>query len=263
MPKAKANGIEINYEIHGSGDPVLLIGGLGADMFLWFRQIPELSKHFQVIAFDTRGAGESSKPEEPYSIEMFAADTAGLLQALGVPRAHVVGASLGGLIALEFLLSCPEMVNRVVLTATAPKSPTPQLKDIIPMLLTMRRSGDPAKDIRKSFELFTTSQWYNTHADIVEQYVNWRVAHPQPPAAYKRQQAAVKSYNCEARVVQIKAPTLIIHGTKDRIVPVKNGQWLSEHIPGAKLALLEAGHACNIEQDAQFNQLVTEFLKGR
>ena len=128
MPKANANGIEINYQVQGSGEPLLLIGGLGADMFLWFRQIPELSRHFQVIAFDSRGSGESSKPDEPYSIEMFAADTAGLLQALGIERTHILGASLGGLIAQEFALAYPHMVNKQVLVATAAKNPTPRVK---------------------------------------------------------------------------------------------------------------------------------------
>lgn len=77
MPKVRTNGIDVYYEIHGSGAPVVLIGGLGADTFLWFRQTPELSKQFQVIVFDTRGAGQSDKPVEPYSIRMFADDTAG------------------------------------------------------------------------------------------------------------------------------------------------------------------------------------------
>ena len=262
MPKVNANGIEINYQVQGSGDPVLLIGGVGADMFLWFRQIPELSKHFQVIAFDSRGAGESGKPDEPYTIELFAADTAGLLQELDIERTHIVGASLGGLIAQEFALSYPHMVDKQVLVATAPKRPSPRLRDLPAILRTMRRSGDPALDIRRSFQLFTTSEWFETHGDVVEQYVEWRVAHPQPSFAYKRQQDATKKYNAESRVGQIKAPTLIMQGTEDRLVPLKYGVWLAEHIPGAKLATIRAGHAVNIEQDEWFNRTVAEFLKG-
>jgi len=214
-----------------------------------------------VIAFDSRGSGESSKPDEPYSIEMFAADTAGLLQALGVERTHILGASLGGLIAQEFALGYPHMVNKQVLVATAAKSPSPRPRDIPAILKAMQRSGDPALDIRRSFKLFTTPEWFETHEDVVEQYVAWRVAHPQPPFAYKRQQDATKTYNAEKRVGQIEAPTLIIQGTEDRLVPLKYGKWLAKHIPGAKLETIRAGHAVNIEQHEWFNRTVTEFLK--
>ncbi len=267
MPKMRSNGIDLYYEIHGNGEPVVFIGGVGADTFLWFRQTPELCKQFQVIVFDTRGAGQSDKPVEPYSIRMFADDTAGLLQGLGVPRGNIVGGSLGGLIAQEFALAYPQMVNRLILVSTGfggPHMAKPSLLDMIPMLLTMRRSGDPAKDIQRSFELFTSKEWCQAHNDLVKQYVAWRVAHPQPPDAYKRQQAAVKTYNAEDRVSQIKAPTLIVHGGKDRVVPVKNAHLLSSKLTQAELVVFpEGGHACIVDHAEQFNETVTRFLKGQ
>jgi len=266
MPKIQANGINIHYEIHGTGEPVVLIGGLGADTFLWFRQTPELSKQFQVIVFDNRGAGESDKPEEPYTVKMFADDTAGLLKALGIARAHIIGASLGGLIAQEFALTYPQMVNRLVLASTGfggPHMVKPSFFDLIPMMLTMRRSGDPAEDIRRSFTLFTSQAWCAQHGDLVKQYVDWRVAHPQPPDAYKRQNAAVKTFDAEDRIGQIKAPVLIIHGEKDRVVPVKNAHLLKSKLPQAALVIIpEAGHAAPIQCAEQFNATVTQFLKG-
>jgi pimeloyl-ACP methyl ester carboxylesterase len=266
MPKIQANGINIHYEIHGVGEPVVLIGGLGADTFLWFRQTPELSKNFQVIVFDNRGAGESDKPEVPYTIKMFADDTAGLLKALRISPAHIIGASLGGLIAQEFALTYPQMVNRLVLASTGfggPHMVKPSLFALVPMLLTMRRSGDPAKDIRRSFELFTSQAWCEQNDDLVKQYVDWRVAHPQPPDAYKRQNAAVKTFDCEARIGQIKTPVLIIHGANDRVVPVKNAHLLKSKLPQAQLLIIpEAGHAAPIQCADQFNAAVTQFLKG-
>lgn len=262
MGKAIVNDIEINFQVQGSGEPLVLLGGLGADMFLWFRQIPELSKTFRVIAYDSRGAGESSKPDKPYSIELFAADAVGLLNELGIDRASIVGASLGGLVAQELALNYQDRVKKLVLVCTAPKRPRPRLRDLPAILMTMRRSGDPATDIRRSFKLFTTPEWFESHGDLVQQYVDWRVAHPQPPFAYKRQQDATQDYNTENRVGQIKAPTLIIHGEEDRVVPLKNAQWLAEHIPGAKLSLIHAGHAVNIEQAEWFNRIVSEFCKS-
>jgi pimeloyl-ACP methyl ester carboxylesterase len=264
MPKVKANGIDLNYEVHGTGQPVILIGGLGADMFLWFRQIPELSKHFQVIAFDNRGAGESDKPEEPYTIKMFADDTAGLLKALDVARAHVIGASLGGMVAQEFALSYPAMLNRLALVSTSfggPNSvPTP--KETLAAVLN--RTGNPETDIRNSFKLFTHDQWCDAHPDLVDQYVKWRVAHPQPVAAYQRQAMAPLAFNAEERVSQIAAPTLVAHGSDDRVVPVENARRLAAKIPNAKLMVFEGGgHAFTIEQADEFNSAVIQFLKAK
>ena len=145
MPTALANSIHIHYDIHGAGEPVVLIGGLGSDAYLWTRQIPALAQGFQVIAFDNRGAGASDKPDEPYTIPMFAADTAGLLDALGIEKAHIVGASMGGFIAQEFALTYPQRVNRLVLACThfgGPNAvPIPQAT----LAGMLNRTGDPDK----------------------------------------------------------------------------------------------------------------------
>ncbi len=264
MPKIQTNGINTYYEIHGSGEPVVLIGGLGADTFLWFRQVPELSKQFQVIAFDTRGAGESDKPEQAYSIRMFADDTAGLLNALKIEKASVVGASLGGLIAQQFALTYPQMVTHLVLADTGfggPHMVKPSILDVIPALFTLRRSGDPAKDIRRSFELFTSKAWCQQHPDLVQQYVDWRVAHPQPREAYNRQKAATNTFNGEGLISQIKAPVLIVHGENDRVVPVKNAHLLKAKLPQARLVIFPgAGHAAPIQCADEFNTTLTQFL---
>jgi pimeloyl-ACP methyl ester carboxylesterase len=264
MPKMQTNGINTYYEIHGSGEPVILIGGLGADIFLWFRQVPELSKQFQVVAFDTRGAGESDKPEQPYTIRMFADDTAGLLNALKIEKASIVGTSLGGLIAQQFALAYPQMVTHLVLASTGfggPHMVKPSLFDIIPAMFTMRRSGDPAKDIQRSFELFTSKAWCQLHPDLVKQYVDWRVAHPQPPEAYNRQKAAVNTFDGENLIAQIKSPVLIVHGGKDRVVPVKNAHLLKGKLHQAKLVIFpDAGHAAPIQYADEFNTNLSQFL---
>jgi 3-oxoadipate enol-lactonase len=124
----------------------------------------------------------------------------------------------------------------------------------------MRKSGDPTKDTRSMFELLTTREWFRAHPDVVDEYVAWRVAQPQPPAAYERQRATA-GYSVEKRVAQIVAPTLIVHGAQDRIVPVKNAHLLAARIPNAKLVILpSAGHACMIDSAEEFNRAVVEFL---
>ena len=148
MPKVKVNGIDIYYEEHGSGEPVVMIGGLGADTTLWSKQVPAFSERFRVVVFDNRGSGQSDKPDKPYSIPMFAADTVGLMQALGIERAHVVGASLGGLVAQELVLTHPEMVDRLVLvctTSNGPRSVRPSLWSLIPILSSCAVPATPRR----------------------------------------------------------------------------------------------------------------------
>ncbi len=119
MTIAHVNGIDIYFEIHGSGPPLVLIMGLRRNAEWWWRQIPELSKHFTVIAFDNRGAGRSDKPETDYSIRLFADDTAGLMEFLNIPRAHILGISMGGYIAQEFAINYPDKVNGLILGCTS------------------------------------------------------------------------------------------------------------------------------------------------
>ncbi len=118
MATARVNGIEIYYEAHGVGDPLLLIMGLGANTTNWWAQVPDLSAAFRVITFDNRGAGRSTKPNESYSIAQMADDTAGLLDALEVDSAHVFGMSMGGMIALQYALRHPERTRALVLGGT-------------------------------------------------------------------------------------------------------------------------------------------------
>lgn len=267
MPKVEVNGIHVNYEIQGVGEPVVLIGGLGADTFLWFRQVPVLSEHFRVIVFDNRGAGESDKPDEPYSIPMLADDTAGLMEALDIDRAHVIGASLGGLIAQELALSYPSIVDRLVLVCTTfggRGGVRPSLSSMLRILPALWRTGNPEVDIRRSFGVFTSKRWREAHADIVDRYVAWRVAHPQPRYAFRRQRGALKGFTTADRVANIAAPTLIVQGDSDRVVPVANAHLLAERIPNTRLVVLEdSGHACCIDHAEAFNKAVTDFLRKR
>ena len=124
MATARINGIDLYYEVHGGGEPLLLIMGLGANTTSWFSQIPDFSREYQVIAFDNRGAGRSAKPNEAYSMGQFSDDARGLLDHLGITSAHVFGMSLGGMIAQELVLRAPERVRTLVLGGTMAGGPT-------------------------------------------------------------------------------------------------------------------------------------------
>ena len=267
MPRVDVNGIGIYCEDHGSGPPVVMIGGLGADTSLWSRQVPAFSERFRVVVFDNRGAGRSDAPDEPYSIAMFAADTVDLMTALGIERAHVVGASLGGLIAQELTLRHPEMVDRLVLvctTSNGPKSVRPSLWSLIPILFRLRRTGDAAADTRRAFSVFAHRKWLAANPDEVEEFVAWRVAHPQPRHAFRRQRGAIRGFHTEDRLHMISSPTLIVHGDSDRVVPAANARVLGQLIPNAEVLILEeSGHACSFDQRDRFNEAVLGFLTAR
>lgn len=264
MPRVAVNGIGIHYEERGSGPPVVMIGGLGADTYLWSKQVPAFSERFRVVVFDNRGSGESDKPDEPYSIPMLVDDTVCLMRALGLERAHVVGASLGGLIAQELAVTHPEMVDRLVLvctTSNGPRSTRPSPWSLIPMLFALRRTGNPAADTRRAFSIFAHPRWLHENPGEVEEYVAWRVAHPQPRFAFKRQRGAIRGFHRENRLGAITAPTLILHGDSDRIAPVANARVLGELIPNAEVVILEeSGHACSFDQRTRFNETVLDFL---
>ena len=175
----------------------------------------------------------------------------------------MLGASLGGLIAQEFALTYPTLLNRLILVSTTfggPNSlPTPK-ETLVAM---MNRTGDPETDIRTGFKLFTHDEWCAAHPDLVQQYVQWRVAHPQPVPSYQRQAMAVPAYSAEDRVAQITAPTLIAHGEDDRVVPVENARRLAAKLPQAQLMIFKGGgHAFTIEQAELFNAAVVHFLKA-
>jgi len=140
MPTVKVGDINMYYEIHGEGEPLLLTAGGGMGLAGWARQTPEFSEKYRVIVFDNRGAGRTDAPDTPYSIEMMADDTAGLLDALGIEKAHILGLSMGGMIAQEFALKYPQRVKSLIL-ATTTASPYPWAKHIIDTWARMAQEG--------------------------------------------------------------------------------------------------------------------------
>lgn len=269
MPQAAVGAVTLHYERAGDGPAVLLVPGLGGDHRLWHHQVPALAGRFDVIAVDNRGAGQSAMPDEPYSVAMFADDLAGLLDALGVASAHLVGASMGGFIAQEFALRHPDRLGRLVLCCTSPGGPRslPIPQEAVDVMVN--RTGDPRTDLLRSVALMTTEAYRAACPDAIEAHIAWRLAHPQPLFAYHRQLAAAAAHNAADRLNAIRAHTLVCHGTGDRIVPSANAALLAAGIPHARLHLFEgSSHLFFWEQAAEFNRLVIEFLveddpKGR
>jgi pimeloyl-ACP methyl ester carboxylesterase len=263
MSKAHANGINLYYEILGAGANLVLIEGLGYHSWMWYRQVPAFQQHFRTLIYDNRGVGQSDAPPGPYSHEQNAADLAGLLDQLGWERTYVLGVSMGGFIAQEFALRYPERVEKLVLVATGfgGRNMVPVTPEAVQAMLPDPRIS-PEKRMRRGMRVaFGNQRWPDEHAEEFERIIGWRLEYPQPPEVATAQFMAGLGFDTEGRLGQIQAPTLVITGTEDRVVPPRNAELLAASITGAKLDIIPgAGHLAFIEEADRFNQDVIAFL---
>jgi pimeloyl-ACP methyl ester carboxylesterase len=265
MPKVRANGIDLHYEAHGRGEPLLLIAGLGATCKLWDNQVPLLAREFQVIMFDNRGAGRSDKPQEPYSIALFADDTAGLMDALGIDSAFVYGESMGGLIAQEFGVRHPGRARALVLGCTTfggPKS-VPLSPEAATTLASLGSVAIEA-GLEPALRVFISQRFLERDRDEAVRCVTSYLDHRPPADAYGRQLAACLTFDFYDRLAQIQAPTLVINGEDDALIPSENSRIMAERIAGAELVLFtKAGHMYFDELPEESAETVIDFLRRR
>ncbi len=269
MAIAHSNGIDLYYEFHGHGEPLVLIAGLGYDGWMWHKMIPGLAEHFQVISFDNRGVGQSAKPPGPYSAGMLAADVVGLLDDLGLPKAHVMGHSMGGFIAQALALDYPDRVDRLILSATNFGGPRHVPITPAAMAVLTDVSGDPIARLQRGIVISCAPGFAETHPAVIEDWVNYRVAHPIDPAGYQAQLAIGLSLLPEAaafeeRLSAVRAPTLILFGEHDAVVPPANAALLAEKIPDARVEILpNAGHFFPFETPVAANAAILRFLQAQ
>ncbi len=267
MPHVNANGIDIYYEIHGAGDPLVLISGLGYDHWQWHRMIPGLAKYYRVIVFDNRGVGETDKPAGPYTAQMLADDTAGLFAALKVKRAAVLGHSMGGFIAQALVLSKPEMVSQLILAATNFGGPRAIPVTAEAMAVLSDVTGDPMARLKRGILISCAPSFGERHPEIVEEWLNYRAQHPILPAPYQAQLAIglsliAEEASFEHKLKNVQTPTLILFGEHDKAVPPGNAALLAKQIPNSAIRILpNAGHFFPFEIPDEANQAIVEFLK--
>jgi len=269
MPKVNANGINIYYEIHGAGEPLVLIAGLGYSSWMWHKMVRGLAKHFQVITFDNRGVGETDKPAGPYTAQMLADDTAGLLNALGIARAAILGHSMGGFVAQAFALTYPAMVSKLILSATNFGGPRaiPVTPEALAVLTDIK--SDPIERLKRGILISCAPGFGEAHPEIVQEWLDFRVKHPIDPAAYQAQLAIglalVSEEACfEPKLKNITAPTLILFGEHDKVVPPGNAELLAKQIPNSTIRILpNAGHFFPIEVPDAANEAIIQFLEMR
>ena len=263
MPKAKVDDIQLYYEEHGQGEPLLLIMGLGASTLSWREQIPTFGREFRVIAFDNRGAGRSDKPALRYNIALFADDTTGLMDALGIDSAHVYGQSMGGFIAQELALRHPQRVRTLILGSTScggrqAVAASPENLAGIGMMNVLA----PREAAEKGLPLLYSGEFIARHRDVLIQRSLREAELRPPPEALGRQIQAAVRHNTFDRLADIRCPTLVITGSDDKIVAPDNSRILAERIPRAELAVLPgAGHGYLVEKAEESNAIVLEFLR--
>ncbi|MFC1921480.1 alpha/beta fold hydrolase [Chloroflexota bacterium] len=265
MPVTKVGDININYEIHGEGEPLLLIMGLGGDLTRWFRILPILAKEYMVIIFDNRGAGKSDKPDIAYTMEMMADDAAGLLNNIGIDAAHTFGISLGGMIALNYALRHPGKVLSLILGCTrcggthSINDPEGASSALNPELIQVL---SPEERARAMMPYLWSQEFIDNNPDVVEQHITSSMENPIDFTGYSRQMGAAATHDTFDRLPEIKLPTLVIAGDADRLIPVENSPIIASGIPGAELVILKGiGHGFYTEARDETGRIVIDFMK--
>lgn len=265
MPKQKIDDIELYYEVHGDGTPLVMIMGLGANVDWWTPEFLEpMKNNFKTIIFDNRDAGRSDNVDEEYVIKDLASDTIHLMDALNIDKGNILGISMGGMIAQEIVLNYSERVNKLVLASTNcgnPRSILPSQQVLA--LLTQDREGLSQEEIiEKTIPLLFTDDFIENNPDYIEKTKEKMLKAPIKPEAYQRQINALMKFNTGRKLKKIEQPTLVIHGKKDILVPHKNGEIIADLIPNAQLEIFEeSAHSLFSHEPEKVTKTVLNFLK--
>ena len=267
MPKVQANGIELYYETHGEGKPLVMISGLGYPMWQWHKMVPFLAEQIKVITFDNRGVGQSDKPAGPYTAQMLAEDTVGLLDALGIEKAIIAGHSMGGFIAQALALDFPQRVDKLILCSTNFGGPhhVPVTPEAMKVLTDV--TSDALTRFKNGLGVSTAPGWAKANPEMIEEWVKWRISNPIEPAPYQAQLAIGLGLLPEAaafenKLPNISVPTLILFGVHDKVVPAANADLLAKQLSGSQIRILpDAGHFFPIEVPEAASRVIIEFAK--
>jgi pimeloyl-ACP methyl ester carboxylesterase len=245
--------VRIAWERHGAGAPLLLIHGLGYARWGWEPVVDPLARSFDVLLFDNRGIGDSEAPPGPYTADELAGDAVQVLDEAGVERAHVLGTSLGGMVAQELALAQPHRLDRLVLACT-----TPGGQHAHPMparTVALMTNGATLRDfVENALEP-------DPREDLVERILRHRLATAQPADAWAAQAAAGATFDAYERIGTIDAPTLVLHGDGDVVVDPRNAELLARLLPHASLELFPGtGHLFFWQQPERFVRVLEEFL---
>lgn len=274
---ADVNEIKICYEIQGKGDPVVLIHGFGVKKEQWIGQFGPLSEHFKVIRLDNRGAGKSDRPNELYTMEMFAEDVKGLLDFLGIEKAHIIGWSTGGMMAQHFAIKFPNSVNKLILINTIDAWPPDksglEVYKNAQIARYESRLQDPEKTFFEAAKMGFSRQFIKIMKEdpknkfhglfSAEDLIEDSTINPATPQDIANQANALGNHNVTEKLHLIKAETLVMCADKDRQMPKAVNLKLHEGLPNSKFVVIEgASHESPQEKAPEVNEKIIEFLKN-
>ena len=257
--KAKTNGIELNYEIHGDEGPwVVLSHSLACDLHMWDGQIELLKDRFRVLAFDTRGHGESDAPAGAYTLDELVEDARGLLSNVGVGKPHWVGLSMGGMIGMEYALKYPGEFQSLVLCDTTSRMPAEMAPAWAGRIKTATEQGMAAL-VGPTLERWFTEPFRKSRRDVTDAVADMIVA--TSVTGYVGCCHAIPKINCTDELHTITCPVQIIVGEQDAGTPVVMSEAILGAIPGSELVVIpNASHLSNLEQPEKFNHALERFL---
>ncbi|WP_254271283.1 alpha/beta fold hydrolase [Haloarcula marina] len=264
MPNAYNDGVRLAYERFGPSDAetVVFVEGIGYGRWMWRWQRRAVEDAYDTIVWDNRGTGDSGEPEGPYTMAQMADDLGAVLDDAGVDAAHVVGASMGGMIAQQFALA-DDRVRSLTLMCTSPGGPEeePIPEETLERMYGVPDDLDERAAIRYKMAPAMTDAFQRDNPGLIERIVDWRLASDASEQARQWQGAAVEAFDVHDRLGEIRVPALVLHGTADRVVPVENGELLATGLPDAELVRLDgAPHLLFIERADDVNDHLTEFL---
>jgi 3-oxoadipate enol-lactonase len=265
---AKSGALRIAYELRGtlrrSRPWLVLIQGLGFDRSGWGPALRRLRRHFRLVLIDNRGSGRSDEPTDSFTVTVMARDVVAVMDAAGIDRAHVLGVSLGGMVAQEFAVEYPERVDRLVLACTTPgwpfayPMPAPSVR-----LMAATQTMAPEVAMRRHVQNAFSGNTVLHRPRLVNRLIRHQRAHLGSAKAWAAQAAAGARFTGRLRQTLITARTLILHGTADTVVDPRNAHLLAERIPGARLVMLpNLGHLFFWEDPRRFADEVTSFLRA-
>jgi pimeloyl-ACP methyl ester carboxylesterase len=263
MSKIKAGNLELEYYSEGSGPPLLMIRGFGSSAAAWGNEFLEgLRPHFTCIRFSNRGTGQSDAGEGTTTIRMMADDTANLMSAFGIERAHIFGVSMGGMIAQEFALAYPAKVVGLVLGCTTPGGPNAATtaQDVLAAITPVPGSSRE-EQLRAAWPAMCTPGFIAERREFLEEMLREATVHPTPLETIQKQMAAIREFDAYDRLGRIAAPTLVVHGDSDVLIPPANGLLLHEGISGSEMVTIpDAGHMFWWEKPDISARAIVEFL---
>ena len=264
MARLAINDVDLYYEEHGSGAPLLLIAGLASDSQSWLPVLPGLKERFRVIVVDNRGVGRTTPLDARTSVGAIADDCAALLRHLRLEAVHVLGHSMGGFIAQDLALRHPSLVGKLVLAATGSRSSKRNDDLFAGWADALDAGAAPDRWFRNLFYWIFSARLFED-PKAVDDFVRFAVEYPYPQTAraFRNQVEAVAQFDSTQELSRIAAPTLVIAASEDLLFPMEACKQLARSLGGAELAVVDAaGHALHVEQPADFNRQVLRFLSA-